>query len=195
MCAPRAWKTGSSTRPGLLGMQLVDKTRNSLALAHGRPQAAPDRQCRRRRRRRLLRLRGRETPPRSTPTRRVSTTHGVKVARGARALADERCVTDLIVFSDPAGNRLEVFHGPQLASDPFKPGRVDFGLSHRPARDGPCGAHHRARRGPDAVLSRRARLPPQRLLPAAVQGLFLPSQSAPPHASASSRPASSASTT
>ena len=30
-------------------------------------------------------------------------------ARGSRALAEERKVRDLIVFSDPAGNRLEVF--------------------------------------------------------------------------------------
>src|SRR6201997_5724668 len=33
---------------------------------------------------------------------------GVKVARGARALADERHVQDLVVFSDPLGNRLEM---------------------------------------------------------------------------------------
>src|SRR5712691_3741100 len=32
---------------------------------------------------------------------------GTKVARGSRALADERFVRDLIVISDPAGNRLE----------------------------------------------------------------------------------------
>ena len=32
--------------------------------------------------------------------------HGVAVRRGARALADERYVADLIVFEDPAGNRL-----------------------------------------------------------------------------------------
>src|SRR5689334_13528661 len=31
--------------------------------------------------------------------------NGVKVERGARALADERFVRDLIVFSDPLGNR------------------------------------------------------------------------------------------
>ncbi len=36
---------------------------------------------------------------------------GVKVARGSRALANERRVADLIVFSDPIGNRLEAFHG------------------------------------------------------------------------------------
>jgi 2,3-dihydroxybiphenyl 1,2-dioxygenase len=63
--------------------------------------------------------------------------HGVKVARGARALADERCVKDLIVFSDPAGNRLEVFHGPHKATDPFKPGRALSGF-----RTGPLGMGH-----------------------------------------------------
>src|SRR5437764_11931831 len=42
---------------------------------------------------------------------------GVKVARGSRALAQERRVADLIVLSDPLGNRIEVFHGPELAAD------------------------------------------------------------------------------
>jgi 2,3-dihydroxybiphenyl 1,2-dioxygenase len=61
----------------------------------------------------------------------------VKVARGARALADERCVTDLIVFADPAGNRIEVFHGPQIASEAFQPGRSISGF-----RTGPLGMGH-----------------------------------------------------
>ncbi|MFZ0479592.1 MAG: VOC family protein, partial [Terriglobales bacterium] len=52
----------------------------------------------------------------------------VKVARGSRALADERRVRDLIVFSDPIGNRLEVFHGPEIASEPFRPGRSISGF-------------------------------------------------------------------
>src|SRR6266446_75225 len=33
---------------------------------------------------------------------------GIKVARGARALADERLVQDLILLDDPVGNRLEI---------------------------------------------------------------------------------------
>jgi len=37
--------------------------------------------------------------------------HGVAVAPGSRRLAAERHVADLIVFRDPAGNRLEAFHG------------------------------------------------------------------------------------
>jgi len=62
---------------------------------------------------------------------------GVKVARGSRALADERRVKDLIVFADPIGNRLEVFHGAEIASDAFKPGRSISGF-----RTGPLGMGH-----------------------------------------------------
>ncbi len=62
---------------------------------------------------------------------------GVKIARGTRALADERRVKDLIVFSDPVGNRLEVFHGAETATDPFKPGRSISGF-----RTGPLGMGH-----------------------------------------------------
>ncbi|MFY9835664.1 MAG: VOC family protein [Xanthobacteraceae bacterium] len=62
---------------------------------------------------------------------------GVRVARGSRALADERRVIDLIVFSDPIGNRLEAFHGAEIASDPFKPGRLISGF-----RTGPLGMGH-----------------------------------------------------
>jgi 2,3-dihydroxybiphenyl 1,2-dioxygenase len=62
---------------------------------------------------------------------------GVAVARGSRALADERRVKDLIVFSDPLGNRLEVFHGAEAASDAFVPGRAISGF-----RTGPLGMGH-----------------------------------------------------
>src|SRR5829696_7609384 len=62
---------------------------------------------------------------------------GVKFARGSRALAEERKVRDLIVFSDPIGNRLEVFHGPETATDAFKPGRSISGF-----RTGPLGMGH-----------------------------------------------------
>jgi hypothetical protein len=61
----------------------------------------------------------------------------VKIARGSRALADERRVADLIVFSDPIGNRLEAFHGAEIAGDPFKPGRSISGF-----RTGPLGMGH-----------------------------------------------------
>src|SRR6266540_6858969 len=62
---------------------------------------------------------------------------GTKVARGSRALADERHVKDLIVLNDPAGNRLEIFHGAETTSDPFKPGRNISGF-----RTGPLGMGH-----------------------------------------------------
>jgi 2,3-dihydroxybiphenyl 1,2-dioxygenase len=62
---------------------------------------------------------------------------GVRFARGSRALAEERKVADLIVFSDPIGNRLEAFHGPEIASDPFVPGRSISGF-----RTGPLGMGH-----------------------------------------------------
>jgi 2,3-dihydroxybiphenyl 1,2-dioxygenase len=63
--------------------------------------------------------------------------YGVKVARGSRALADERRVRDLIVFGDPVGNRLEAFHGAEIAAEPFKPGRSISGF-----RTGPLGMGH-----------------------------------------------------
>jgi 2,3-dihydroxybiphenyl 1,2-dioxygenase len=62
---------------------------------------------------------------------------GVQVARGSRALADERRVKDLIVLSDPLGNRVEIFHGAETASDAFKPGRSISGF-----RTGPLGMGH-----------------------------------------------------
>jgi 2,3-dihydroxybiphenyl 1,2-dioxygenase len=62
---------------------------------------------------------------------------GVRLARGSRALADERRVKDLIVFRDPIGNRLEAFHGAQIATEPFKPGRSISGF-----RTGPLGMGH-----------------------------------------------------
>jgi 2,3-dihydroxybiphenyl 1,2-dioxygenase len=62
---------------------------------------------------------------------------GVSVTRGPRALADERFVKDLIVFSDPVGNRVEIFHGADIAGDPFVPGRAISGF-----RTGPLGMGH-----------------------------------------------------
>jgi len=62
---------------------------------------------------------------------------GVKVAHGSRALADERRVKDLIVFADPLGNRVEVFHGAETTGDPFRPGRNISGF-----RTGPLGMGH-----------------------------------------------------
>jgi 2,3-dihydroxybiphenyl 1,2-dioxygenase len=62
---------------------------------------------------------------------------GVQVARGTRALAQERRVKDLIVFNDPLGNRVEIFHGAETTSEPFKPGRSISGF-----RTGPLGMGH-----------------------------------------------------
>jgi 2,3-dihydroxybiphenyl 1,2-dioxygenase len=64
-------------------------------------------------------------------------TRGVRVTRGTRRLAEERHVADLIVFPDPAGNRLEAFYGAAIATDPFKPGRPISGF-----RTGPLGMGH-----------------------------------------------------
>ena len=61
----------------------------------------------------------------------------VDVKRGNRALATERRVEDLIVFTDPIGTRLEAFHGAETADEPFKPGRAISGF-----RTGPLGVGH-----------------------------------------------------
>ena len=108
--------------------------------------------------------------------------HGVGVARGTRALADERFVKDLIVFSDPIGNRIEVFHGAEVATDAFLPGRAISGF-----RTGPLGMGHvvlTAKRVDDVLPFYRDVLG-FRLsdyFRAAGEDPFLPSQSAPPHA-------------
>jgi len=62
---------------------------------------------------------------------------GVAVVRGSRALAAARHVADLIAFADPLGNRLEVFHGSAVATDPFRPGRAISGFN-----TGPLGMGH-----------------------------------------------------
>src|SRR5215475_1577284 len=62
---------------------------------------------------------------------------GIEVARGSRALADERRVKDLVVLADPLGNRLEIFHGAEITSEPFRPGRSISGF-----RTGPLGMGH-----------------------------------------------------
>ena len=62
---------------------------------------------------------------------------GVEVRQEGAALADQRCVGGLVSFSDPAGNRLEAFHGAQVADTPFRPGRDISGF-----RAGPLGMGH-----------------------------------------------------
>jgi len=62
---------------------------------------------------------------------------GVAVKQEPAALADQRFVRELISFADPAGNRLEAFHGADIASDTFRPGRSISGF-----RTGPLGMGH-----------------------------------------------------
>jgi 2,3-dihydroxybiphenyl 1,2-dioxygenase len=62
---------------------------------------------------------------------------GVAVRREPAALADERFVSGLISFRDPAGNRLEAFHGAAVAETPFRPSRLISGF-----RAGPLGVGH-----------------------------------------------------
>jgi len=62
---------------------------------------------------------------------------GVRVERGTQAFADARRVKELIRFADPAGNRLEIFYGAEIAAEPFRPGRAISGF-----RTGPLGMGH-----------------------------------------------------
>lgn len=48
---------------------------------------------------------------------------GIAVRHEPAALADQRYVSGLISFADPAGNRLEAFHGAMTADTPFQPAR------------------------------------------------------------------------
>jgi len=61
----------------------------------------------------------------------------IEAAHGTRALADERRVKGLVVLRDPVGNRLEIFHGAETATEPFQPGRSISGF-----RTGPLGLGH-----------------------------------------------------
>jgi 2,3-dihydroxybiphenyl 1,2-dioxygenase len=62
---------------------------------------------------------------------------GIAVTAEPQALADNRRVRGLISFHDPAGNRLEAFHGAEIADTPFSPGRSISGF-----RTGPLGVGH-----------------------------------------------------
>jgi len=63
--------------------------------------------------------------------------HGIAVKQEPAALAHQRRVCALISFADPAGNRLEAFHGQEIADEPFRPGRNISGF-----RTGPLGMGH-----------------------------------------------------
>ena len=53
---------------------------------------------------------------------------GVPVTLETTGLADQRHVARLTSFHDPGGNRIEVFYGPDIATDPFQPGRPITGF-------------------------------------------------------------------
>ena len=57
--------------------------------------------------------------------------------RGGAALAGQRLVKELITLADPVGNQIEFFHGAEVTSDPFKPGRNISGF-----RTGALGLGH-----------------------------------------------------
>lgn len=61
----------------------------------------------------------------------------IEVTAEPQTLADNRCVRSLISFQDPAGNRLEAFHGAAIDDTPFSPGRSISGF-----RTGPLGLGH-----------------------------------------------------
>jgi 2,3-dihydroxybiphenyl 1,2-dioxygenase len=77
---------------------------------------------------------------------------GVKVTRGSRALAAQRGVSDLLTISDPAGNSVEIFHGPARASTPFQPARRMNGF-----RTGALGMGHVAIFMPPALYENTSR--------------------------------------
>ncbi|HWG04484.1 MAG TPA: VOC family protein [Beijerinckiaceae bacterium] len=62
---------------------------------------------------------------------------GIAVEKAPRTLVGERRVEDLIAVDDPVGNRVEFFHGAEITSEPFVPGRTISGF-----RTGPLGLGH-----------------------------------------------------
>lgn len=61
----------------------------------------------------------------------------VQVTAEPQTLADARRVRALISFTDPAGNRIEAFHGAEIDDTPFSPGRSISGF-----RTGALGLGH-----------------------------------------------------
>jgi len=54
-----------------------------------------------------------------------------------KSMAGQRRVAGGLTFQDPGGNKLEAFHGPEIATDPYRPGR-----SHSGFKTGPLGLGH-----------------------------------------------------
>jgi 2,3-dihydroxybiphenyl 1,2-dioxygenase len=120
----------------LLGMQAIERSRTSLALRMDD------------RKQRLLideetvdapRFFGWEVADAAALDRFAAHLESWRVPfrREPRTLADQRMVADLVSFSDPVGNRLEVFHGAAIDDTPFVPGRNISGF-----RTGPLGLGH-----------------------------------------------------
>ncbi|MBW4091502.1 MAG: biphenyl 2,3-dioxygenase [Proteobacteria bacterium] len=128
-----AWETFGTN---LLGMQVAERARSSLALRMDD------------RRQRLIvdrdapdghRYFGWEVADHDA-LERVATaveTAGRAVTRAPAALADRRLVREMISFTDPSDNLLEVFHGARSAAEAFRPGRAISGF-----RTGPLGLGH-----------------------------------------------------
>lgn len=62
---------------------------------------------------------------------------GTPVNVASRSLCDRRFVSEMILFDDPNGNRVELFVDPMIDTDPFKPGRPVSGF-----KTGPYGMGH-----------------------------------------------------
>src|ERR1700730_4231530 len=75
-------------------------------------------------------------------------TAGVAVWREIAAVADQRCAAEVISFRDPAGDRVEAFHGAQIADEPFRPTRHIGGF-----RTGTQGVGHALLMGPDVAAA------------------------------------------
>jgi hypothetical protein len=69
---------------------------------------------------------------------------GVAVRRESAAVADQRCAAEVISFRDPAGSRVEAFHGGRIADEPFRPTRHIGGF-----RTGTQGVGHAVVMVPD----------------------------------------------
>ena len=73
---------------------------------------------------------------------------GFPVTRETAAVADQRCVAEVVSLRDPAGNRVELFHGAQIASNPFRGARVTGGF-----RAGAQGVGHAVLMVPDITAA------------------------------------------
>ena len=128
-----------------LGMQLVDQSKNTLALRMDD------------RKQRVVIAAGESEGPSfygwevadaaalEALAARLETAD-VAVARGSRALAEERRVKDLIVFADPVGTPPGSVLRRRNCGRVFQAGARDFRFPHRAAWHGTRRAHRRADR-------------------------------------------------